>query len=203
VRSLLKIFLPYTLLAGIGIAIWVSCNRPGIEPIVVDADVGDSSKVTCSFCSSQLDPENAVVEQSDAATHYFCCDHCRGSYLAGEEGPSNGRDDSGGASSENTVHRTKGLVDPICYMDVNPAWGFEAQYKGESYFFCSERCRRRFAESPEDYLGDRCVVCKDLLQPAGVKTATSTACGSQAVLRLTSSATARKPSSAKFRYWWA
>ena len=73
VTSLLKIFLPYTLLAGIGIAIWVSCNRPGIEPIVVEAAAEDSSKVACSFCSSQLDPDGAVVDQSSDATHYFCC----------------------------------------------------------------------------------------------------------------------------------
>ncbi|MBC8875124.1 MAG: YHS domain-containing protein [Planctomycetes bacterium] len=125
VRPLLKIFLPYTLLAGIGIAIWVSCNRPGIEPIVVGVDVASGA-----------------------------------------------HDDSGGTSQATAARKTKRLVDPICYMDVNPAWGFEAQYKGESYFFCSERCRQRFAESPEDYLGDRCVVCKDLLQPAGVQTAT-------------------------------
>ena len=170
-RPLLKIFLPYTLLAGIGIAIWVSCNRPGIEPIVVDAE--DPSKVMCSFCSSQLDPESAVVEQSGDATHYFCCDHCRGRFMASDDHQTEAASHShGGTDATVTSVPSRRLVDPICYMDVNPAWGFEAQYKGESYFFCSERCRRRFADSPEDYLGDRCVVCKDLLQPASVKTAT-------------------------------
>ena len=119
--SLLKIFLPYTLLVGVGVAIWVSCNRPGVEPIILD---------------EHHDPAAAAKLNTEAAG------------------------------------RATRQADPICHMDVNPAWGFEARYKGKSYFFCSKRCRTLFAENPEAYIGDRCVVCRKALEPGAGTTAT-------------------------------
>ena len=44
--------------------------------------------------------------------------------------------------------------DPVCGMRVD-AWTADimAEHEGRRYLFCSERCRRRFVESPGDYLG--------------------------------------------------
>ena len=74
--KLLKIFLPYSLLAGIGIAIWVSCNRPGAEAIVVQSGDGTPTSV-CSGCGSGLDPKQALTEDVNGQSHFFCCPHCR------------------------------------------------------------------------------------------------------------------------------
>jgi Cu+-exporting ATPase len=43
--------------------------------------------------------------------------------------------------------------DPVCGMDVTPgnAAG-KTEYKGKTYFFCSEKCLRKFKDSPEKYL---------------------------------------------------
>jgi YHS domain-containing protein/polyferredoxin len=174
--KLLKIFLPYSLLAGIGIAIWVSCNRPGAEAIVVDSGAVDPT-AACSGCGNDLAPHQAVTEQIDGQTHYFCCPHCRKRFLRKAEDSwvaESAAADVAAPAPTPTAARTaqKRMVDPVCHMDVNPAWGFEAKYKGESYYFCNDRCRQRFAETPEEFLGDRCVVCRELLDGKSVATAT-------------------------------
>ena len=63
-------------------------------------------------------------------------------------------------------------IDPVCRMEVTPSWGFAAKHDGHDYYFCTKSCRDRFAATPRKYLGDRCVVCKSLLDGSEVKTAT-------------------------------
>ncbi len=45
------------------------------------------------------------------------------------------------------------MKDPVCGMDVTEqkAAG-KAGYRGETYYFCSEKCRTKFEEDPEKYL---------------------------------------------------
>ena len=96
--SLLKIFLPYSLFAGIGIAIWVSCNRPGAEAIVVEAP--DRSRAAqqspdAADVAGHTGPRRLVdpvchmaVERDDAAgslrhggvEHWFCSLECAASF---------------------------------------------------------------------------------------------------------------------------
>jgi P-type Cu+ transporter len=47
-------------------------------------------------------------------------------------------------------------TDPVCGMKVNPATAkHRFSYKGDDYFFCSARCRERFAAEPEKFLKPR------------------------------------------------
>jgi Cu+-exporting ATPase len=43
-------------------------------------------------------------------------------------------------------------IDPVCGMNVDdkhpPA---QAEYAGKTYGFCSEGCRKKFEQSPEQY----------------------------------------------------
>ena len=98
-RALLKIFLPYSLLIAMGVAVWLSNRHPSVDA--------------------------------------------------------------------NQTH-----IDPVCHMEVTPSWGFTTRHDGHDYYFCAKSCRDRFAATPSKYLGDRCVVCKSLLDQAEVKTAT-------------------------------
>lgn len=59
-------------------------------------------------------------------------------------------------------------IDPVCHMEVTPAWGFRAEHDGRSWYFCTEHCRERFEATPEQFLGDRCLVCGELNSPAAV-----------------------------------
>ena len=45
------------------------------------------------------------------------------------------------------------VKDPVCGMDVDPATStLKADYKGETYWFCSAGCRERFIANPLKYL---------------------------------------------------
>jgi Cu+-exporting ATPase len=57
-------------------------------------------------------------------------------------------------SSEKTG---KTLVkDPVCNMDVDPAKAAgSSEYKGQTYYFCSPGCVKRFSADPEKYLAPR------------------------------------------------
>jgi Cu+-exporting ATPase len=47
-------------------------------------------------------------------------------------------------------------IDPVCGMKVDPATAkHRSSYKGQDYFFCSARCRERFAAEPEKFLKPR------------------------------------------------
>ena len=42
--------------------------------------------------------------------------------------------------------------DPVCGMNIDENTATEqTQYNGQKYSFCSEDCRRKFEQSPEEY----------------------------------------------------
>ena len=47
----------------------------------------------------------------------------------------------------------KTAKDPVCGMTVDPkaASTLKTQYKGETYYFCSETCKKSFEANPEKY----------------------------------------------------
>lgn len=64
------------------------------------------------------------------------------------------KDASGGA---NAVYATANISpgmeeDPVCGMEVEKT-ELKAEYKGKSYYFCMDSCRRQFLASPERFLG--------------------------------------------------
>lgn len=59
-------------------------------------------------------------------------------------------------------------IDPVCHMEVTPAWGIRAEHEGTSWYFCTEHCRDRFVATPEQFLGDRCLVCGELNSASAV-----------------------------------
>jgi len=45
------------------------------------------------------------------------------------------------------------VTDPVCKMKINPSDAVDTvDYKGTTYYFCSQDCADSFRESPEDYL---------------------------------------------------
>jgi len=69
-----------------------------------------------------------------------------------------------------TVHKPVGdqpgrAADPVCGMSVDPQTArHRFAYRGHDYFFCSARCRERFAAEPEKFLQPRQA---DPAMPAG------------------------------------
>jgi Cu+-exporting ATPase len=45
-------------------------------------------------------------------------------------------------------------IDPVCGMEVDPATaGGSSEHEGQTYYFCSTGCKRRFDQDPASYLG--------------------------------------------------
>ena len=45
-------------------------------------------------------------------------------------------------------------VDPVCGMTVDPSSAAGSyEYKGQTYYFCSQHCLHKFREAPEQFLG--------------------------------------------------
>ena len=43
-------------------------------------------------------------------------------------------------------------IDPVCGMQVNNQQSAEkSQHQGQIYYFCSEDCKRKFDQKPEQY----------------------------------------------------
>ena len=51
-------------------------------------------------------------------------------------------------------HQSTNLQDPICGMEVSRESAVaEVEHEDTRYYFCSDMCRKRFLENPEQYLG--------------------------------------------------
>jgi YHS domain-containing protein len=48
------------------------------------------------------------------------------------------------------------VKDPVCGMQVDDKTAkFQSNHQGKTYFFCSEDCKRKFDQSPQQYGGRR------------------------------------------------
>ena len=46
--------------------------------------------------------------------------------------------------------------DPVCGMQVDPKkYAGQSEYKGETYYFCSPVCKKKFDSKPEQYTRKR------------------------------------------------
>jgi Cu+-exporting ATPase len=44
-------------------------------------------------------------------------------------------------------------LDPVCKMEVNPASAAaQSEHEGQTFYFCSEACKRKFDADPTRYL---------------------------------------------------
>jgi Cu+-exporting ATPase len=55
---------------------------------------------------------------------------------------------------EMTMKSATAVKDPVCGMDIETATAAgRTEYKGQTYYFCSSKCKEKFALTPEQYLG--------------------------------------------------
>ncbi len=61
----------------------------------------------------------------------------------------------GHCGADPTAEHAVTVKDPVCGMDVDPQTAKnQAEHAGQTYFFCSARCRERFVADPEKYLNE-------------------------------------------------
>ncbi len=42
--------------------------------------------------------------------------------------------------------------DPVCGMEVDASKAVKTEYKGKTYYFCSDFCKRKFQKEPAKYV---------------------------------------------------
>ena len=57
--------------------------------------------------------------------------------------------------AESRLQRSTGERDPVCGMTVDPGKARRADFKGRTYYFCSDRCKHQMEASPARYLRGR------------------------------------------------
>ena len=62
-RTLLKIFLPYSLLVAMGVAIWLSNHHSHAEPVVADMPRKKPAPTSCDGCGNVISAKAPVVLQ--------------------------------------------------------------------------------------------------------------------------------------------
>ena len=138
----LNMLFPYLLLTaitGVVVATNISGRKQSVDAVAATMHV-------CEPCGIEVDPQLALIVVIDGKTKYFCNSGCR---------------DAAQAKANDAVFSEAGpLVDVVCKMEVNAAWGIESTFNGKTYAFCTHRCRELFDLEPERFLLERCLVCE-------------------------------------------
>ncbi len=65
------------------------------------------------------------------------------------------------------VDQSSVAIDPVCGMTVVPAAAAGThEYKGKTYYFCSQHCLHKFQNDPESFLNKPAAT---LVQPIGIQ----------------------------------
>jgi Cu+-exporting ATPase len=76
--------------------------------------------------------------------------------ISGEAGGDAAPSHSMQAHTHDHHDHTASAVDQVCGMSVDPATaGHKIDRDGRSFYFCSERCKMKFAENPAKYVGGK------------------------------------------------
>jgi P-type Cu+ transporter len=108
---------------------------------------------TDPICGMNVDPARAAAKyEHDGQVYYFCSQHCLAKFNEDPEkflrAPMQGH-----AHHQSSVENSLTVTDPVCGMkvDANKAAGRQ-EYKGQTYYLCSQHCLNKFKEDPEKFL---------------------------------------------------
>jgi len=140
----LKIAFPYILFALMaGFIIWSGMRERTQSPInyaeaiQTMASMGDGAKSAlipadpdvCQHCGKDIPKDASVTSTRDAAAFNFCSDGCRNTYLDNQ-------------LAKREKKKSSSIIDPVCGMEVNPAWGISHTYSAATFNFCTDHvCR--------------------------------------------------------------
>jgi membrane fusion protein, copper/silver efflux system len=98
-------------------------------------------------CGMNVDPKSPGTQKTQykGETYYFCCENCKKSFEANPEKY---------IPAKPKAAEAEKAKDLVCGMDVDPKSPntFKTQYKGKTYYFCAEMCKKTFEANPEKYV---------------------------------------------------
>jgi Cu(I)/Ag(I) efflux system membrane fusion protein len=97
-------------------------------------------------CGMDVDPESPTTRRTQykGKTYYFCAEMCKKSFEAHPEK----------YTQKAALAEAETAKDPVCGMDVDPKSPdtLKTQYRGETYYFCAEACKKSFETNPGKYI---------------------------------------------------
>ncbi|MGV8856814.1 MAG: heavy metal translocating P-type ATPase [Devosia sp.] len=104
-------------------------------------------------CGMTVRKEGAKhVATYEGQTYYFCSGGCRTKFMADPAKWAVASATAPHHSSDAAPTASSKVTDPVCGMSVDPATAeHHAEQKGETYYFCSAGCHRRFVDDPARY----------------------------------------------------
>lgn len=125
-----------------------------------------SGKATDPVCGMSVDKATAKWTYAyKGETYYFCGESCKAAFAKDPEkylaGPAAGKPMRGmmgqgmmqGRMMRGQAADPAKATDPVCGMSVDKAAAKgKSEYKGSTYYFCSEVCKTLFDKEPEKYL---------------------------------------------------
>ncbi|HYH08472.1 MAG TPA: heavy metal translocating P-type ATPase [Thermoanaerobaculia bacterium] len=126
-----------------------SHGTPASSP--ADAAASRRHAVADPVCGMTVDPDTAAGSSTwNGETIYFCSLGCKKKFDANPA--QYGAPASAPADAAASSHRT--LSDPVCGMTVDPATAAGSSiWNGETIYFCSLGCKKKFDANPAQYLG--------------------------------------------------
>ena len=115
-------------------------------------------------CGMDVNPATAkATAEHEGQTYYFCCPGCAAKFKADPKGvlaagskpmrPMSGMVQPGGIKAASAAPAVATVKDPVCGMDVDPSKAAGAvEHGGNTYYFCSQHCVRKFSEDAPKYL---------------------------------------------------
>ena len=115
-------------------------------------------------CGMKVDPAKAGENRSSygGVIYYFCSGMCKQKFDKSPALYIQRHDRGDMVDMRSFTKRTNGSsetagLDPVCGMDVDitraRAAGRISEYRGSTYHFCADECKRKFDMNPEQYLG--------------------------------------------------
>jgi YHS domain-containing protein len=98
-------------------------------------------------------------------TYFFCSDHCKEQFQEDpprylkQEIASLAPSMAAGEKKAPTARSAATQKDPVCGMDVDAgeakAAGLKSEYRGKTYYFCNEHCKKDFDKDPQRYVSQK------------------------------------------------
>lgn len=115
---------------------------------------------TDPICGMTVNPATAAGSfKHEGKTYHFCSTGCLQKFIAQSQGVpasgfvSIGREKKEAVSHEEMAAPSGEFVDPVCGMSVASATAAaKYDYKGKTYYFCSNRCLGKFTQNPASFL---------------------------------------------------
>ncbi|MFN3533525.1 MAG: YHS domain-containing protein [Candidatus Brocadia sp.] len=130
---LIAILITFTI---IGCATTTSSSKK-TQPKVVDPVCAYFSDMGCI---NIVVDENTPKSTYEGITYYFCSNDCKVDF------------DKNPSKYLKITTPPKGAIDPVCHMEIDKLERFvTCVYQNEVYYFCSDHCRAKYMENPDNY----------------------------------------------------